>query len=786
MTKKTSLFVLFLGIILSLGLCALAPSTRTSAAGTFDPTSIIDDGIFYNYSSMTAQQIQAFLDSKVPSCDSNGTQSYNGTTRGAWANSHGQRTPFTCLKNYYENPSSHANNFYGGAIPNGAISAAQIIYNVAQQYSINPQVLIVTLQKEQGLVTDDWPWDYQYRTAMGYGCPDTAPCDTAYYGFYNQVSNAAWQFRQYATNPNSYNYVPGPGNYVRFNPNASCGGTTLNIQNQATASLYDYTPYQPNASALAAGYGSGDSCGAYGNRNFWLYFNDWFGSTKFPQPLGGSLLYQTSTGKIYLTTGSSRYYISSWSMMTNYGLDAFPMQPVSDATIQQYGDGGTLTNLVWDSGGVYLVNNKVRYHVSSDMCTAWGLSCMDNTAVKGLGSSFQTQYLQTGGELTQLASSAGVTYEMSGGKKLPIANEASLKALGLDKTATLATSSVNSSQPLGQLLMTTPGAASFSPSQAIYYYDGVSYFGLPSMDSYNDWNIGKLPQLSVPTSSYNKDGPPPSPNLSAWYQDASSNKYIIDQGRKILIPTALQGAWSGVSFTSQPQSLVDALPSATLQTFAWGNGVYQISGGKKHHVPTWSSYLALGITDAQTTVLRPDKLSPIPLGNDALGDSTLVALQGDSQGVYVVNNGKITHIPDLSTFNDYGFSWNAILTYPDSILDDYPLAAASLSSGVINNTYYVAGVDRMYQLSGSLATDFGALNSQFQNISPQLVKGIHPVSISRFLYNSNTGRIYYASGGAIHYVATYSAFVAYGGKNSPISVINNSSMSLFTEAQAVY
>jgi hypothetical protein len=30
--------------------------------------------------------------------------------------------------------------------------------------------------------------------------------------------------------------------------------------------------------------GSGDGCSSYGNRNFWRYFNSWFGSTVIPQP----------------------------------------------------------------------------------------------------------------------------------------------------------------------------------------------------------------------------------------------------------------------------------------------------------------------------------------------------------------------------------------------------------------------------------------------------------------------------------------------------------------------
>jgi hypothetical protein len=73
-------------------------------------------------------------------------------------------------------------------------------------------------------------------------------------------------------------YIVGT-NFIRYNPNAACGGTNVTIANRSTQALYNYTPYQPNQAALNAGYGNGDSCSAYGNRNFYLYFTDWFGST---------------------------------------------------------------------------------------------------------------------------------------------------------------------------------------------------------------------------------------------------------------------------------------------------------------------------------------------------------------------------------------------------------------------------------------------------------------------------------------------------------------------------
>jgi uncharacterized protein with LGFP repeats len=166
-------------------------------------------------------------------------------------------------------------------------SAASIVHKVGVSCGISQRALLVTLQKEQSLVTGTTPTARQYQIAMGYGCPDTAACDTLYYGFANQLYSAARQFKLYASNPSKYAHQPGMNNYVLWHPKAACKGGTVFIQNKATAGLYNYTPYQPNRAALTAGYGTGDSCSAHGNRNFWLYYTDWFGST---QSTGGAAI----------------------------------------------------------------------------------------------------------------------------------------------------------------------------------------------------------------------------------------------------------------------------------------------------------------------------------------------------------------------------------------------------------------------------------------------------------------------------------------------------------------
>ncbi len=260
---------------------AISPVASALSGSDFNKANIISDAVFFNGNSMTASQIQSFLNSKLAVCDTDGSEPYGGTTRAAYGASRGYPAPYTCLKDYRQTiPSRAADAYCSGSISGGNKSSSQIIYDVSRACGVSPKALIVLLQKEQSLVTDDWPWSIQYRSATGYGCPDTAPCDSEYYGFFNQVYNAARQFKRYVAQPDYFNYAVGRRSFVGYNPNAGCGGNNVTIQNGATAALYNYTPYQPNAAALANLYGTGDSCSAYGNRNFWRMFNDWFGSTQ--------------------------------------------------------------------------------------------------------------------------------------------------------------------------------------------------------------------------------------------------------------------------------------------------------------------------------------------------------------------------------------------------------------------------------------------------------------------------------------------------------------------------
>ena len=246
-----------------------APASTAQAADLsyFDAGNIIADAVFFDSLATDAATVQAFLNTKGASCVA-GEQ--------------------PCLKDYRQTTATQSGDAYCSTYSGAANeTAASIIVKVGQACGINPRVLVVLLQKEQGLVTGTRPATLRYTKATGFACPDTAACNPEFSGFASQVYFAARQFQRYAAGA-AGSYRAGRNNTVLYNPSSSCGSSQVYIQNKATAGLYSYTPYQPNAAALAAGYGTGDSCSAYGNRNFWNYFTDWFGST---QSTGGGAIY---------------------------------------------------------------------------------------------------------------------------------------------------------------------------------------------------------------------------------------------------------------------------------------------------------------------------------------------------------------------------------------------------------------------------------------------------------------------------------------------------------------
>ena len=234
---------------------------------TFDPGNIISDAVFYHVTSMTVPQIRAFIALQDQPCpDTN-----------QW-----------CLKNLKLTTPPEPADQYCAAYPGGHDQdAATVIAAFSLACGINPQVMLTTLQKESQGLTRANPTQASYDAAWGWNCPDTGPggtahCDPSAAGFFNQGYNMAKQWAKYRQRipTGYYPYQVGKTADILWNvAESGCGSGPVTIANVATASMYVYTPYQPNAASLAAYPGEGDRCSSYGNRNFFYLFRQYFGST---------------------------------------------------------------------------------------------------------------------------------------------------------------------------------------------------------------------------------------------------------------------------------------------------------------------------------------------------------------------------------------------------------------------------------------------------------------------------------------------------------------------------
>lgn len=222
-------------------------------ADNFNPNYIISDFEILNHTSMTEKDIQNLLEKK---------NSYLAS--------------YSC-----DDPDGKAHK------------ASKIIYNRATINKINPKFLIVLLQKEMSLIEDDSPTQRQLDWATGYGCPDGSNCNPRWKGFWKQVNSASLQFKDYMEDANRfynkspykiYSYQP-KKNYIFTNPYSTIVNETTSVipSNQATASLYNYTPHVYNGNYnfykiwqryFTRDYTNGSLLQAEGEIGVWLIQNE--------------------------------------------------------------------------------------------------------------------------------------------------------------------------------------------------------------------------------------------------------------------------------------------------------------------------------------------------------------------------------------------------------------------------------------------------------------------------------------------------------------------------------
>jgi LysM repeat protein len=315
---------------------------------------------------MSAVDIQRFLNGKVAACRADPTRP-------------------GCLKDYrLSTPAVTGTAGRCASLPAKTnVSAAEIIYDVSIACGISPKVLLVKLQKEQGLVTSTNPSARAYEFALGMDCPDTpAGCSAASAGFFWQLYKGAGQLQWYSNPAGSFTWLK-PGRtisrpYQANNP--GCGAQSFVLENKATAALYYYTPYVPNQTALGNLYGVGDVCSAYGNRNFFRDYTDWFGS-----PIGGSFLLKGDAADVFMIVNETKFRIPTPELLTSLA-PLGPVGTVPNAHLDRYTTVSDMSALARNAvdGSYFFIHNSQRLAFANcDEVAAWGLNCASAVTMTG-------------------------------------------------------------------------------------------------------------------------------------------------------------------------------------------------------------------------------------------------------------------------------------------------------------------------------------------------------------------------------------------------------------------
>lgn len=377
MKKRYLILVAMVVFVASLLVANISRPQQADAA--FNKNNLMDDYVFENQGAMSAGQINNFLNSFPHSCIS-------------------PNSGFEAREPAGYSPS-------GGFTYGGFVSAGQVIAKSAQVYGINPQVLLVTLQKEQSLVVGGSSYcnngsQHKYAAAMGYGCPDsggsynwsgvslyrrngnevtstgnTCVNTQAKAGFSQQTIRAAWllRFGQQRSKGN-VNWAVVTGSWDNSDDPGTCyggpmtqgdrkrclngatsyydgfitiDGESVHMDTGATAALYWYTPH------------------FHGNQNFVAIFEAWFGPVS-GQGFVKAISDDPSDLRQWVIYANIKQYIPDSQTVNAWGLGSVPLttMPASQLTAIPTGPNlGRLMVLNDGSPTIYFVDGGKRYKI---------------------------------------------------------------------------------------------------------------------------------------------------------------------------------------------------------------------------------------------------------------------------------------------------------------------------------------------------------------------------------------------------------------------------------------
>ncbi len=790
-----------LNLFLFIATCIFLISNQlvgASTATSFNSSNIISDAIFRNTDTMTAYQIDLWLNNSF------GSTSCISTDHGFSAPDPTGYSPTT------------------GYTYGSNVSAGKVIFDAAQAYQINPQVLLTTMEKEQSLVSGaNGCGGLQYAGAMGYGCPDggttyswtsanlytisspyqagqTPPsggtnytsvygtCVNSYSkaGFSQQVIHAAWllAFGQQRSegnvnwaiingswdnsdDPQSCYYGPMTQGTWQICPNGPSvyysgvtviDGVATQIDNGATAALYWYTPHFA------------------GNQNFDYIFQTWFGPT-----IGTKILAEAGNQTFYVYSAGEKIPIPSQAIYYAYGFENIATTVTSASYLDSLPTAAPLSNLSqYSDGTIQFVDNGYRYSVSSTSCTEWGLACSSTSSIDTLDNDLfsTTTWL---GNLQPLMYNNGIIYEMNNGSRDPFLNMAAITQNNYSFSQISSVSSQVATQPLGPLIPSSNTAFRLGNGNIVLDTNN-QLVGVSNINLLYEWGLISNYYPITPPSLWDTQPPTLSATLTNNYIGYGSTKVLIDSGRKLDVsqdynnwPTAPNAdPYMGTLLNNLP--LVTVSPGSCFQS-SDGN-IFMVVGGVQRSIRLLQDMYILGCQPNNLINVNVSSLSQIPTGPNLLTQSRLFQVAGTT-GIYMVTGpNSSVPIPSYDYISAFGQTSADIAQVDSSTLSNYaPTGSISSLAGNYNSgTYFLySPYGQKYYFSSSVFSDWGISKQTVPTYADIIGSTNTPVPATQFA-RTPSGSIYYGSGGSAHLITSYSTFLSLGGSASnTMNVLND-------------
>jgi hypothetical protein len=491
----------------------------------FTPNNLIADAAFTS-DSMSANDINAFLASK-----------------GSWLADYTipeyMNVPYFCKEGGNNQIRvASVRQYYPGFQIYG-LRAADLIYTRARANGINPQVLLVLIQRESSGVTSNpplsdmtraWPLFYAFNEQMAsyqYNCTDAEAIAQNYGGTGQQLAYTPYGLMHLYSTPSQC-------------PNTQViDGVTMNMASRGTAALYCYTPHVYD-----------------GNHNFWLFYTIWFGSAP-PPPYAPPLV--ISNGKVYVADQNQLWHVTSQEVFDVMGFNWNNVVPLSGSPYAAYPISGGITRLVRNSVGrvFYLEGAKKRPIMSARIFLSKGFHWEDVSPVNdAILSSIPTGIPLF--ELVRIAGTSSIYFQSYGEDHHVESADIFSGAWNLDWTEVADVPAYVVYQfPLTRSL----SRYALSDQGRIYYLDGGFKYDIPSADVFNQYGFPW--DLVVRTGNNILDQKPSGGALTSLVGSPDGKVYYIEAGKKRYATfakfTARHFSFGDVRWLTQ--SAVDAIPT---------------------------------------------------------------------------------------------------------------------------------------------------------------------------------------------------------------------------------